>query len=138
MIDESQNVGRYQIEVSGWGLDSAFFVERADMIWTQGTGDRFDKRLLLHRSLAEGSVVFVRLLMSESASNSVPIPYRVESMRSMDCSGRCEVVVVQLHPQLNAPNGPQLASKSTESSISGLETKRSEPLAELEEVLHEA
>jgi hypothetical protein len=79
--------GGYRIEVSGWGLDSNFFIERADLVWTLNG----DKKVNLHRALAEGSVVFVRLMNSEPSNNSVPVPYRVDGIEPMDCNGRCQM-----------------------------------------------
>jgi hypothetical protein len=85
--------GDYWIEISGWGLDSGFFVERTDLLWS-GTGE---KRVRLHRALAEGAVVFIRLLTAEHSNHSVPVPYQVESVEPMDCNGRCEARLKQLH-----------------------------------------
>ena len=84
--------GGYRIEVSGWGLDNNFFTESADLLWTPNG----DKKLKLHRALAEGAVVFVRLLNPESSNNSVPVPYRVDRIEPMDRSGRCQMTLRQM------------------------------------------
>ena len=62
----------FRIEISGWGLDNSFLVERTDLLWTSDG----EKHVQLHRSLPEGAVVFIRLLASEPSSGSVPVAYR--------------------------------------------------------------
>ncbi len=84
--------GGYRIEVSGWGLDHNFFVESTDLLWTLNG----DKKLKLHRALAEGSVVFVRLLNPESSNDSVPVPYRIEGIEPMDRNGCCQMKLRQV------------------------------------------
>lgn len=143
MNDSSYVVDNYRIEVSGWGLDSMFFVEKTDLLWAPTSEFSPEvpsrKKLRLHRALSEGAVIFVRLLSSESAINSVPVPYRIESIQPMDCNGQCEITVQQLHPRAtNAPIGNQLASNAGKSSGSVPEERQSPTALELEEVLHEA
>ena len=96
MADTFNFPGNYQIEVSGWGLDNAFFSEKTDLLWSPSG----DKQALLHRALPEGAMIFVRLLTVESTNRSMPVPYQVEEVRPMDCNGQCELRLIQLYPQL--------------------------------------
>jgi hypothetical protein len=99
--------GTYRIEVSGWGLDSNFFVERTDLLWTPG-----DKRKVqLHRALAEGAILFIRLLVVESPYCSLPIAYRIAEVEPMDCNGRCLMTLTQLHPRAKESLREKNASK---------------------------
>lgn len=88
--------GSYRIEVSGWGLDSNFFVERTDLLWTPAD----EKKVQLHRALPEGAIVFIRLQVpvEESPNCSVPIAYQVKEVEPMDCVGLCLMKLTQLHP----------------------------------------
>ena len=87
--------GDYRIEISGWGLDNSFFAERTELLWTADG----NKQVQVHRALPEGAIVFVRLLASEPSSGSVPVAYRVQSVVPMDCNGRCQMRLAQLHPR---------------------------------------
>ena len=102
--------GDYLIEVSGWGLDNGFFLERTDLLWTNNG----EKQLQLHRALPEGAIVFVRLLNTESSRGSVPVAYRVTRVASMDCNGRCQMGLAQLHPRSKESSGALSASDSLE------------------------
>jgi hypothetical protein len=42
--------GDYRIEISGWGLDNRFFVERTELLWAANG----DKQVQVHRALPEG------------------------------------------------------------------------------------
>ena len=54
MVDTANLSGNYRIEVSGWGLNDAFFVEKTELQWTEGA----DKKLLLRHAVSEGAVIF--------------------------------------------------------------------------------
>ena len=99
--------GGYRIEVSGWGLDNSFFVESTDLLWTPNG----DKKLKLHRAVAEGAVVFVRLLNPESSKNSVPVPYRVDRIEPMDRSGCCQMKLQRVNPRSKESLSEESASK---------------------------
>lgn len=95
MTHSFNSPGDFRIEISGWGLDNSFFVERTDLLWTaQG-----EKNVQLHRALPEGAIVFIRLLAVEPSSGTVPVAYRVEGVMPMDCSGRCQMRLTQLRPR---------------------------------------
>jgi hypothetical protein len=100
----------YRIEISGWGLDNSFFAERADLLWTtQG-----EKQVQLHRALPEGAIVFIRLLSSGPSSGSVPVAYQVQDVLPMDCSGRCQMRLTQLHPRSKESQTGKTASDTLE------------------------
>jgi hypothetical protein len=100
MTNTFNSPGTYRIEVSGWGLDNCFFDEKTELLWSQ-TGDKY---VLLHRTLVEGAMIFVRLLDLESKKSSVPVSFQVKAARAMDCNGQCEMRLEQLAPRIKAPN----------------------------------
>lgn len=102
--------GDYRIEISGWGLDNRFFVERTELLWAANG----DKQVRVHRSLPEGAVVFVRLLASEPSAGTVPVAYRVQSIVPMDRNGRCQMRLAQLHPRAQESPAGKIASKASE------------------------
>jgi hypothetical protein len=134
MRDASSFSDNYRIEVSGWGLNDVFFVETTDLHWTEGG----DKKLLLHRSLPEGAIVFVRLISPETSYASVPVAYRVETVQPMNSLGLCGMRLLQLHPRSRAHARAELASSSMKHSSKCHEPKESSFQPEHEEVLHEA
>ncbi len=76
MPDAATLSGNYRIEVSGWGLNDAFFVEKTDLHWTECG----EKKLLLRHALPDGAVIFVRLIAPETSFGSVPVAYQVERL----------------------------------------------------------
>lgn len=85
----------YRIEISGWDEVENFFVEKADLEWSEEDG----KKVSLRHRLRIGAVVFVRLLVPTAGSHSFPIAYQVENVSSTDPSGFSQVRLVQLHPR---------------------------------------
>jgi hypothetical protein len=134
MGDAATSKGNYRIEVSGWGLNDVFFVEKTDLVWSDGG----EKRLLLHHALSEGAVIFVRLRAPETSYGSVPVAYRVDNVQPMNSVGVCEMRLVQVHPRSKVPTRSNFASLSAESSSKSKEPMESLTQLELEEVLHEA
>jgi hypothetical protein len=131
MADTFNFPGNCQIEVSGWGPDNGFFVEKTDLLWSQ-TGDKF---VLLHRALLKGAMIFVRLLTTESMKGSVPVAYQVEGVRPMDCNGQSEMRLLRLHPRSKAPHSGGTASNVHEDSLSTCEPRESSTQLEPKEVL---
>lgn len=124
----------YRIEVSGWGLNDAFFVEKTDLHWTE----RGERKLMLHHALPEGAVIFARLIAPETSYGSVPVAYQVEGVQPMNSNGLCEMRVRRLHPRSKPHTWDRIASLSAEYSSKRCEEKQSSIEPELEEVLHEA
>ena len=134
MSDTGDLSGNYRIEVSGWGLNDAFFVEKTDLHWTE-CGER---KLMLHHALPEGAVIFARLMAPETSYGSVPVAYQVEGVQPMNSNGLCEMRLRRLHPRSKAHTWDRIASLSEEYSSNKYERKQSSIEPELEEVLHEA
>jgi hypothetical protein len=121
--------GDYRIEISGWGLDNGFFAERTDLLWTADG----EKQVRLHRALPEGAIVFVRLLASEPSNGTVPVAYQVHDIVPMDCNGRCQMRLVQMHPRSKESSARENASKQVEDLRSVCDTRETE--LHLEEIL---
>jgi hypothetical protein len=135
MGDSANLSGNYRIEVSGWGLNDAFFVEKTDLLWTEDG----EKKLLLRHALPESAVIFVRLIAPETSFGSVPVAYQVGSVQPMNSVGLCEMRLLRLHPRSKGRTRSEIASPSANSSSNVYEPKESSTThSELEEVLHEA
>jgi hypothetical protein len=131
--NSSHASGEYRIEISGWGGDNGFFVERANLIWRAGG----EKQVHLFRVLRAGAMIFVRSISSDPSNLSVPVAYKVKTILPMDSQGRYPMNLVQMHPR---------SKESGESFISGIasntqearrqcETNDSEMTLEQEEIL---
>jgi hypothetical protein len=83
----------YKVEVSGWDVNQEFFVERADLQWSETSG----KHVLLSHPVAEGALVFLRLLQPTSFDRVHPVPYHAESVGPTG-SGRYLVGLLSAHP----------------------------------------
>ena len=123
--------GDYRIEISGWGLDNSFFVERTDLMWTA----EGEKQVQLHRALPEGAMVFIRLLASVSSGGSVPVAYRIREVVPMDCNGRCRMRLAQLHPRTRESLKGNRASKEVEDSRRECNLQETEVGLQREEVI---
>jgi hypothetical protein len=104
--------GDYRIEISGWGVDNSFFIECTDLLWCSNGA----KQVHVHRSLAEGSVVFLRLLGAETSNLTVPLAYAVAEVTPMDREGICRISLAQLHPRSKESLDKENASKFAEDS----------------------
>ena len=107
MGDTNDFSGSYRVEVSGWGLDNAFFVEKTDLVWYRVGG----KKLLLSQVLPPGAIIFVRLSPSGVSSDAVPVAYRVDNVQPMNDAGRYEMSLVQLHPRSKESSASEAASE---------------------------
>jgi hypothetical protein len=134
MADTAKLSANYRMEVSGWGLNDAFFVEKTELQWTEGG----EKKLLLRHAVPKGGVIFVRLMAQENSFGSVPVAYLVESVQPMNSFGFCEMTLSRLNPRSRADVRKGFASSSPQSSSKTYEPKESSSQPELEEVLYEA
>src|SRR6266849_4849094 len=134
MSDKANGSGSYRIEVSGWGLDECHFVEKTDLLWTEGN----DKRLLLRHAVPDRAMVFIRLLADGTAGDSVPVPYQVENLQAMNRIGLCEMRLLPMHPRAKTPEVDETGLQIAEVPTRGDDAGHDSPMAELEEVLHEA
>jgi len=125
--------GNYGVEVSGWGLDGSFFVEKTDLSFGQGS----EKQVSLRHSAPEGAILFVRLLSQEEAGGTLPMAYRVAEIKGLDRDGCCEMTLQQLHPRKKVPLSWELASYALEDDgrKSICEPKENSAQLETEEIL---
>jgi hypothetical protein len=126
--------GNYRVEVSGWGLNDAFFVEKTELSWVEGG----EKKLLLHHALLEGAIIFIRLAAPENLYGPVPVAYQAGNVQPMNRNGLCEMRLLRLQPRSRARAQNENASPWADSSSKRYEPKQSSIQSELEEVLHEA
>ena len=134
MADAGILSGNYRIEVSGWGLNDAFFVEKTELRWNEGG----EKKLLLRHALPDGALIFVRLITPEPSFGSVPVAYQVECVCPMNSDGLCEMQLLRLHPRSKVHARNEIASRTADRSSKGCEKKVSAIESEFEEVFHEA
>lgn len=66
----------YSVEVSGWDVSHAFFVERSELHWSEDTG----KQLTLSHRLPPGAMIFVRLLQPTDGDRAFPVAYEAEAL----------------------------------------------------------
>ncbi len=85
----------YRIEISGWDQAEEFFVEKADLEWSEEHG----KKVFLRHQLREGAVVFARLIAPSAWGQGFPIAYQVQNLNSVDAAGRSEIRLIQLQPR---------------------------------------
>ena len=134
MDDKVSFSGNYRIEISGWGLNNLFFVEKTDLPWIEGE----EKKLRLHHALPDGAIIFVRLIAPENSYGSVPAAYQVENVQPMNSEGLCKMRLLQLHPRSKAHARNEVTSRSAETSSKCQGPKENSVQPENEEVLHEA
>ena len=84
----------YRVEVSGWDSSQSFFVEKADLEWSE----LGEKLVVLHHELREDSILFVRLLQPLSPDRSHPVPYAAEPVGLKNYS-QWEYRLKQIRPQ---------------------------------------
>lgn len=86
----------YPVEISGWDVSHAFFVEKADLAWNEQTG----KRVVLRRALRDGAVLFVRLIQPIAEERSYPVAFAaVEESPTPD--GGTVFVLLEVHPHID-------------------------------------
>lgn len=85
----------YAVEVSGWDVEEAFFVEKTELTWV---ADGMKEISLLH-PVREGSVVFVRLLQPVASADNYPIACQVVKQMEQGAEGRSTIRLTQLRPR---------------------------------------
>jgi hypothetical protein len=94
-MDFDGNQNRYAVEVSGWDASDDFFVEKTDLTWTaEGM-----KELNLHRSVREGSVIFVRLMQPVAHADNYPIACQAVKVMEHAPGGCTHILLSQLRPR---------------------------------------
>lgn len=93
-FEGDQQQSSYTVEVSGWDATETFFVENTDLTWTSDG----IKEIILHRSVREGSVVFVRLIQPVTSSDNCPIA--CQALKVIEYSaGHAAIQLTQLRPR---------------------------------------
>lgn len=131
MSDFFNSSGDYRVEVSGWGMDNSFFVEKTNLIWTSGD----EKRVQLHRALPKGAIVFIRLVSYQCSSGPVPVACQVEGVLPMNGDGRCSVKLKQLHPRSRESQGETTASNIPRESAKASDVEEEDIELQGEEIL---
>jgi hypothetical protein len=83
----------YLVEASGWDSTHTFFVEKSELEWNEETG----KHLTLSRSLAPGSMIFLRLLQPMSPERSLPVAYHAQPI-GVSPEGQQQFRLSQIQP----------------------------------------
>lgn len=91
----SSQPGSYAVEVSGWDMDEAFFVEKTNLIWNSDGA----KEISLSHAIRIGSVLFVRLMQPVANSDSYPVPCQAINVVDQGPSGRSAIQLTQLRPR---------------------------------------
>jgi hypothetical protein len=90
----------YRVEISGWDATHAFFIEKSELAWNEETG----KHIQLNHALAEGAMVFIRLLPPASQERSMPVAYEAKFAGHTE-DGRNEFVLKQAQPRWQGYEG---------------------------------
>jgi hypothetical protein len=128
--------GDYRIEVSGWGADNSFFVERANLVWKAGG----EKQVCLLHELPAGAVIFARSISADTSNLSVPVAFRARTVVPTESENRYQVDLERMHPRKQLPkegkesSSRQIASNNREAKRS-CETNESGMELEHEEIL---
>ncbi len=119
------------MEVSGWGLDNGFFVEKTNLVWNAGG----EKRVQLHRQLPKGAMVFIRLVAYQCASGPVPVACQVEGVGPTNGDGRCQIKLKQLHPRSRESLSAKGASNELKESAKASDAQDGDVDLQREEIL---
>jgi hypothetical protein len=87
----------YRIEISGWDLDENFFVEKADLEWSEG-----EKKVRLQHALRKGALVFVQLLGESKQASAFPLAYEIVDVTYQQQTRAYETLLSQMHPRTYA------------------------------------
>jgi len=91
----SQDVAvAYRVEVSGWDSNQEFFVEKADLDWSEESG----KQVLLSRAITPGTLLFLRLLHPTSLDRVHPVPYQADPREGRE-NGQFRVKLLPAQPR---------------------------------------
>jgi hypothetical protein len=90
----------YRVEVSGWDENQSFFAEKSELEWNEESG----KRVALGHALADGAVVFLRLMQPISTGWSHPVAYETEFVGKTAAGQHCFRLYAAC-PRMEQPNG---------------------------------
>jgi hypothetical protein len=100
----------YSIEVSGWDVEKRFFVERAELRWTQD-GEKF---VSLRSIVNDGSLLYLRPILSSGIVGPLLMAYQAELMDD-DVSGNTKKFSVHLVPHRRSGSVYSPANRSLDS-----------------------
>ena len=63
-----------RVEASGWDENEIFFVEKSLLAWDEFAGNYIS----LDHMLADGAIIFIRMLQPSALRRSSPVAYEVE------------------------------------------------------------
>ena len=101
MLAEGTLLSSYVVEVSGWDEDESFFVEKSQLSCDEFTG----KFITLQHNLLEGSLIFLRLLNSDTSLTAIPIAYEAHLVGN-DLQGLHQFNLLPAHPRQPASPYP--------------------------------
>lgn len=78
----------YKIEISGWDFENKFFVENTALQWNEQA-----KKAVLHRRVAPGSMIFVRLAGALDSRTCSPVPYEAVSVNGRSDAEEYEIAL---------------------------------------------
>jgi hypothetical protein len=94
MLAEDTSISSYLVEISGWDEEESFFVEKSQL-----SCDGFACKLItLQHRLCDGSLIFLRLLNSDTPLTAIPIAYEVHFVGS-DLHGFNQFSLLPAHPR---------------------------------------
>jgi len=106
--------GKCRVEISGWRVDNSFFVERADLHWTNDG----EMQVNWHHALAPKSMIFVRLLAPDASNGSVPVACRAQVVSRTDSQEGYVLNLARLHPRVREPHREPMGESLKESPAS--------------------
>jgi hypothetical protein len=106
-------VTHYDVEVSGWDREQAFFVEKTILEWHENRA----KIICVRHPLSAGAVVFVRLIDPTSYTATFPIAYQTESVTPPDIRGVRRVVLQQLQPRAAMPGPRRMPTQESHEDV---------------------
>ena len=74
LADTLPLTGCCRVEVSGWDEDEIFFVEKSELSWDEFAG----RDIAIKHMLADGTLIFIRMLQPTSQQRSFPVAYEAE------------------------------------------------------------
>jgi hypothetical protein len=84
----------YRVEVSGWDSAQEFFVEKADLEWSEDAG----KQVLLTRAIPRGAIVFLRLLQPTGVDRVHPVAYQADPITETE-DGQYRIRLLPARPR---------------------------------------
>ena len=94
MLAEETLLASYFVEVSGWDQQESFFVEKSQLACDEAVG----KFISLRHYLSDGSLIFLRLLNSDTSLTAIPMAYEAHFV-GCDLNGFNQFSLMPAHPR---------------------------------------